>query len=364
MPENPDRGRGARGARSRLPVRDADPVQRLHSRQRAAGAFACEPRAPGWPEGDEGDWRCAEVSALSFNENLVEFRWLPGKAKEGRTRYDLAPRFDYVQVQNRVKIDDRSRWNWRAFRRQPTSNLIDAEGWLPPKTSATDYVAIHQPVKFFMQALKTALGEEGVAVSGPAVDLADLAAPDVATSGSLPLFARQSPPLTQLIGPVLRYDQNLRAELLFLALAKQRSRGATFGGGSLAVGEFLWERGAAAPGSVVVDGSGLSRSNQTSAKELVALMKMMAREPAGDAFFAAFPQGGQPGLLAGRFQESDAARAAAPRVFAMAGFLPGAHTMAGWTTSAGGRKVYFAFLLNESRLGKSAARENLDRLVL
>ena len=329
-----------------------------------SSAFACEPAGPGWPQGVEGDWRCAEVSALSFNENLIEFRWLPVKAKEGRTRYDLAPRFDYVQVQNRVKIDDRSPWNWRAYRRQPASNLIDAEGWLPAKTAATDYVAIHQPVKFFMQALKTALAEEGIPVSGPAVDLADLAAPDVATSGSMTLFARQSPPLTQLIGPALRCDQNLHAELLFLALARQMNRGATFGGGSLAVGEYLLERGVAAPGCVVVDGSGLSRSNQTSAKELVAVMKMMAKEPAGDAFFAAFPQGGQPGLLGDRFQESDAARSAAPRVFAMAGFLPGVHTMAGWTTSAGGRKVYFAFLLNESRLGKSAARENLDRLAL
>jgi len=329
-----------------------------------AAALDASTPAPGWPEGFAGRWEGPPISALTFNENLMEFRWAAGRDHGRKARYDLAPRFEDIQVRNGVKIDARGGWNWRAFIRQPASNLFDVAGFVPPRRAAVDCVAVPNPPKFFLWALKTALIEEKIPVSGLPVPLSEVAFPDVATSGSQALFTHHSPPLGQLAVPMLRYDLDLHAELLFLTLGRELNLGATFKGASRAVADFLAQRGVGLVGSLSVDGSGLSRLNRLAPKQFVSLFKTMARLPAGGAFFAAFPQGGQPGALSTRFQGSSAARDVAPGVFAVAGFLPGVHTLAGWTTTAGGRKLYFAFMLEGTALGKSAARDNLDQLVL
>jgi len=112
-----------------------------------------------------------------------------------------------------------------------------------------------------------------------------------------------------------------------------------------------------------MDGSGLSRLNRMAPEQLVALMKRVAQQEYGEAFFRCFPRGGG-AELPGHFQWSPASQSLGTRVCAVDGFLPGTHSLAGWTVTAGGRKVYFAFMVNGAALPKSQAREWLDRMAL
>jgi D-alanyl-D-alanine carboxypeptidase/D-alanyl-D-alanine-endopeptidase (penicillin-binding protein 4) len=323
------------------------------------------PCARGWPVDLPGQWLCPEVSALSFNDNVVDFLWVVEKKHRGRARYDLQPRLDTIRVLNDVQVDAKLGRDWRTYLRPNPDNLFEAKGYVPAGIAVEDCAAIHDPTRFFLESLRQALADEGVAhVDGLLLPISDVSAPEVVTRGARLLFAHRSDVLARLIEPILRYDQDARAELLFKTLGRMAGRAGSFEEGAEAVKDFLRRRDLLTPGAVIMDGSGLSRLNRMTPSQAVRLMKSMRRRPDGGAFFAAFPRAGSPGALAGRFQWGEEARRAAPRVYALAGRLPGTHALCGWTSTDGGRRIFFAFMLNGSSLPKDAARENLDRLVM
>ncbi len=320
--------------------------------------------APGWPAKASGDWSAPEISALSYNENLIEFRWLPLPGNTAKARYSLAPLIDYIQVQNSARIDAKDRRDWRVFKRGESNNLFHVVGSIPAMTAPVDYAAIHDPTSYFMAALKAALEEAKIDVLGPALSLANVGSKEIATGGAKHLFTHASPPLKRIAAPLLRYDFRVGVELVYAALGRKLADGGTFDGGRKAVAEFLRSKGISDNRTVALDGSGLSRLNRSTARQFVEVFKSMTTTPKGYAYFSAFPRGGQPGVLEDRFNKTGTAPGTAPRIFGVPGHVPGGQALAGWAVTQGGRRIFYAFILNDSRLGKSEARRKLDELAI
>jgi D-alanyl-D-alanine carboxypeptidase/D-alanyl-D-alanine-endopeptidase (penicillin-binding protein 4) len=190
-----------------------------------------------------------------------------------------------------------------------------------------------RPATFAADALRRVLRADGIAVSGAAGE------------GRTPGTARQlatvrSPPISTLIRFTNVPSDNYLAEMLIKDL------GARFGaGGSTAAGAAVVRARVAAfgIGPQVVDGSGLSRGDRTTPRQVVRLLAAMAASgPSADAFKGSLAVACRSGTLAGRM----CGTAAAGRCRGKTGTLSNVSALSGYCTLAAGRTIAFSFLMN------------------
>lgn len=154
--------------------------------------------------------------------------------------------------------------------------------------------------------------------------------------GAQPLATVSSPPLATLVRLTLVPSDNFIAELLLKLL------GARFGGaGSSSAGAAVVRATIARLGihPTIADGSGLSRADRTSPRQVVALLAALR---ANAALRAALPVAGRTGTLALRMRHT----AAQDRCAAKTGTLSNVSALAGYCSTANGHTVAFAFIEN------------------
>jgi D-alanyl-D-alanine carboxypeptidase/D-alanyl-D-alanine-endopeptidase (penicillin-binding protein 4) len=186
-----------------------------------------------------------------------------------------------------------------------------------------------RPARFAASAFSKQLRLAGVDVPGRAM------------AGSTPrdafaLTYARSVTVADLLGQMLPPSDNFMAETLIKVL------GARFGGaGSTSAGAAVIRAELAEIGiePAIVDGSGLSRSDRTSPREVVTLLE----ELDGDAsLYDALAIAGRTGTLEDRMRGT----AAQDRCRAKTGTLRDVSALAGYCTTRSGAHVAFAFLMN------------------
>jgi D-alanyl-D-alanine carboxypeptidase/D-alanyl-D-alanine-endopeptidase (penicillin-binding protein 4) len=142
--------------------------------------------------------------------------------------------------------------------------------------------------------------------------------------------------VAELLRRMNQPSDNFMAETLVKVL------GSRFGGeGSTAAGATVMrsELGELGIAPQIVDGSGLSRSDRTSPRDVVALLA----ELDGDAaFVGSLAVAGRSGTIATRMRGT----AAQDRCRAKTGTLRDVSALAGYCATSGGGQVAFAFLMN------------------
>jgi D-alanyl-D-alanine carboxypeptidase/D-alanyl-D-alanine-endopeptidase (penicillin-binding protein 4) len=192
------------------------------------------------------------------------------------------------------------------------------------------YKGAHAPADYAAHALWAALRAAGVKIAGSV-------RAGSTPVGARPLAAVHSPTLVQLLGLMLPPSDNYFAETLIKDL------GARFAGaGSTAAGAAVVRQTIGADFSLhpqVVDGSGLSRADKTSAYQVARLLEALSGTGLGSQLRSDLAVAGRSGTLAHRMR----ATAAAGRCQAKTGTLIGASNLAGYCQSAGGHLLVFAF---------------------
>ncbi|HUN78776.1 MAG TPA: D-alanyl-D-alanine carboxypeptidase/D-alanyl-D-alanine-endopeptidase, partial [Solirubrobacteraceae bacterium] len=192
------------------------------------------------------------------------------------------------------------------------------------------YHGQHAPAEYAAHELRQALRGAGVAIGGGS-------GAATTPAGATPLAAAQSPTLAQLIGLMLPPSDNFFAETLVKDL------GARYGGaGTTAAGAHVVRETVAADFGLhphVVDGSGLSREDQTSPLEVVTLLKDLATTPVGTTLRADMAVAGHTGTLAERMRGT----AASGRCQGKTGTLTGVSNLVGYCQDLGRQYIAFAF---------------------
>lgn len=149
----------------------------------------------------------------------------------------------------------------------------------------------------------------------------------------------RSPTLDRIVDTTDVYSDNFFAETLIKLL------GARFGGaGTTAAGAAVVERFARAHGSGIhaVDGSGLTRSNRASPRQVVNLLLAMRGDPAGDNFIQDLALAGREGTVDSRMRGT----AAYGRCRTKTGTLTGVSNLSGYCFNTSGRVMAFSILMN------------------
>jgi serine-type D-Ala-D-Ala carboxypeptidase/endopeptidase (penicillin-binding protein 4) len=170
--------------------------------------------------------------------------------------------------------------------------------------------------------------------------------------GAQPLASVSSPPLATLVRLTLVPSDNFIAELL-LKLLGARFAGAGSSAGGAAVVRATIARLGIHP--TIADGSGLSRADRTSPRQVVALLAALR----GNASLrAALPVAGRTGTLAKRMRHTTAQDACDAKT----GTLSNVSALAGYCTAANGHLLAFALIENGVSTFRAKAAE--DRLVV
>jgi D-alanyl-D-alanine carboxypeptidase/D-alanyl-D-alanine-endopeptidase (penicillin-binding protein 4) len=108
-----------------------------------------------------------------------------------------------------------------------------------------------------------------------------------------------------------------------------------------------------------VDGSGLSRSNLFSPRDMVTLLAMIYKE-VGDQkrLFSMLPAGGQSGTLRNAYPKTDQ-----PFVFGKTGTLSNTHNQSGYVVTKKGKVYLYAFLNNNFVQSAATIRKEMEKIV-
>jgi D-alanyl-D-alanine carboxypeptidase/D-alanyl-D-alanine-endopeptidase (penicillin-binding protein 4) len=208
--------------------------------------------------------------------------------------------------------------------------------------------ATKPPAAYAAGKLAKALRAEGIKVVGKS-------AAGAAPVGAIELARVTSPPMSTLIRLTSQPSDNFLAEMLLKGL------GARFGaGGTTAAGAGVVRAQLASLGihPRVVDGSGLSRSDRTTPRQVVRLLDRMEGQERFDAFYDSLSVAGRSGTLEKRMRKT----AAAGNCSAKTGTLNYVSGLAGYCRTPGEHLVAFAFLMNGVNV--VAARRLQDRMTV
>jgi serine-type D-Ala-D-Ala carboxypeptidase/endopeptidase (penicillin-binding protein 4) len=149
----------------------------------------------------------------------------------------------------------------------------------------------------------------------------------------------RSPTLDRIVDTTDVYSDNFFAETLIKLLGARLGAGGTTASGAAVVAAFARAHGS---GVHAVDGSGLTRSNRASPRQVVNLLLAMRGDPAGDQFIQDLALAGHEGTVATRMRGT----AAYGRCRTKTGTITGVSNLSGYCFNKSGRVMAFSILMN------------------
>ncbi len=320
-------------------------------------AFDEQGLGTGWRWDYESNWFAAPSSAISFNDNCVDIIVKVNKYTE-KPELKILPDTKYVIIVNKViTVPPDSATAIKVYR-EPGTNVVTVYGTISSNSdSVKTYVTVNNPTQYTMVVLKDVLQKKGIKIEGYPIDVDDISTPLNYSQMTL-LFTQYSPPLKEIIKVTNKNSQNLFAEQLLKTIGLE-----TMGLGSAQNGitseyNLFKDMGINPEGMNVVDGSGLSRLNLVTARQIVSLLNYMYKSKYFVPFFNSLPIAGIDGTLGDRMQNSRAQG----RIRAKPGYLENVRALSGYALTGDNEPVAFSIIVNNYNVPVKLA-ENIQDLV-
>jgi D-alanyl-D-alanine carboxypeptidase/D-alanyl-D-alanine-endopeptidase (penicillin-binding protein 4) len=311
----------------------------------------------GWAWDDFAFGYGAQVSALQYNENQVELMIGPGQEAGARGVILVTPTGSGLTIDHRVTTVAAGEPNRINLRRVPGSDVLVVEGQVAlGSATLTEYAAILDPTRTYLNAMRIAFRRQGVNVERTPMDIDDVRpTPDMAKATLL--VEDRSPALSELIDVTLKWSRNIYAETMLRSL----SVAGTDAGGLEALRETLGGWGIAPELYLARDGSGLSRYDFLTADALTGLLTHIWNDPKHiEQYRAALPVTGLSGNLADRLKDTPAHG----RVWAKTGSMSQVRSLSGYLMTQQGEPLVFAFLVTGFRVPQREIDAAMDRALL
>ena len=316
--------------------------------------------SPGMSWNNFGSNDATAASALSLDSNELTVRVLPGRV--GSPPAIIAS--GYVTITNEaVTIDavaSATPAGKLTLEHRPNSRNFRLYGFWPTNAGEwQDRIGVDDPADYAAWRFAEMLRVRGVKVAGrvlvahrqPAsTTLADGAAAEVmhAALGD-PVAVLVPQPLGEDVVIINKVSQNHHAEVLLRRIGSQTGYDTLADG--LNAEQALFEKASILrAGYDFSDGSGMSTYNRVSPRAAVALLRWIATQPWGQAWYASLPIAGMDGTLQRRFVGTPLAG----NLTAKTGTLNATSAISGKFRAASGRQLTFAFFANDIPDGQSA----------
>jgi D-alanyl-D-alanine carboxypeptidase/D-alanyl-D-alanine-endopeptidase (penicillin-binding protein 4) len=181
-----------------------------------------------------------------------------------------------------------------------------------------------------------------------------------APSGARSLARSDSPDLVTVIRDINKFSNNTMARQLFLTIGRETRNATDLDDQQAAVrsiNKWLNVKGIQPTGLVMENGSGLSRIERLTARDMAMLLQQAWKSPYSAEFIASLPLAAMDGTMRRRLRNTSVAGQAHIKT----GSLSGVRAIAGITRDANGQSWAVAAIVNHAAAG--ASREALDRVL-
>ena len=321
--------------------------------------YVWEPYPAGWAVDDvEYDYG-APVSALTINDNALSLTVHPAAQAGGLAEISLAPPLEYYVIDNRLRTVEAGGEQDIHFDRQPGSRQLRLWGTVPVRAAGeTMILAIDDPAEYAARALRQALENRGVTVTGRVAVEHRFPNEESRELAGFELVHRISAPLLDDLGITAKVSQNLHAELALRAVARARRNIGSRQAGLEELKAYLGGLGIEADAYSFSDASGLDRTDLVSPAAIVKLLRHMYASSLRENWMALLPVGGQDGTLSNRF----AGGPVAGRIHAKTGSLTHVTSLSGYAERPNGEWLAFSILVNNHNGRAAEVRSIIDRI--
>jgi serine-type D-Ala-D-Ala carboxypeptidase/endopeptidase (penicillin-binding protein 4) len=287
-------------------------------------------------------------NALLVNFKAVTLQFIPDAATR-TVRIIAEPPLPQLQITNNLKVVDGACGDWLGRMK------IDAQGNAESARlafSGSYTLDCGERLRSFsvlghrqyVGALFTLLWRElGGSFSG---QVRDGATPATART----LTVNKSPSLSEIVRDVNKYSNNVMSRQLFLALGFNEAGASTAAAGN-AVRQWLALKGLSFPELVLENGSGLSRIERISARNLGTVLLNAWASPVMPELMASLPVAAVDGTMRRRLKSAEIAGQAHIKT----GSLSGVRSIAGYVLDAQGNRSVVVFMVNHANAANAQA---------
>lgn len=321
-----------------------------------------------WAWNDLKYWYAAEISPFIYTDGCLEITVTPGDSVGDVASVSWDPDIDIVDIYDEVLTVAADAEPELHFDRALENNIVTVWGSIPLGSEPEKlWVAVYNAQNYFMAALREALEDKGILISGSAIPAHKAWTDDAQFN---PLFTHNSPPLSSIIRIINRDSQNLYAEMLLRILGSEMIRQGdpsvsgdndSFVAGRNKVRSWESTMVGFSRGFAMIDGSGLSRRNLISASGLIKVLVHMNRSPYRSQFIHSLATPGQ-GTLRYRFLGLPQGI----RLYAKSGTMNRVRSLSGYISTTEEPRIAFSMICNNYLCDSSeieATMENLCQLL-
>ncbi len=315
-----------------------------------------------WVWGDIGNYYGASPCGLSIYDNILKLIFKSGINSGDSTEIICTePYVPYLKLTNAV-ISSNSKKDNAYIYGPPFSPWRIAEGTIP-KGNEEFIVKSTLPDPAYVAAmeLEYALFQNDVKVRYSPSTVRKKRQDGITLLGERKtIYTTKSPALTSIVHWTNMVSVNLFAEHLLsqIALAKY-GKGSTVSG-TIAVQKYWQTKGIDLTGFYMNDGSGLSRSNAVTAKQMASILKYMWKSKNAAFFKKSLPIAGKSGTLAGMCKGTKAQG----NLIAKSGYMNRIRSYAGYVKTVSGKQLAFAVIVNNYNCTAYEMKKKLEKIMI
>src|SRR6056297_281530 len=323
------------------------------------GYFDDIPYPRGWEWDDLSYYYAPEISALSFNQNVVDLEVSANGEPGSRPSITWFPfETPYVRFINEQRITPQNTSFDESYRRELGSNSIYLRSTLPKGHYETEPLSVHNPSLYFIDTFKRYLQLMGIRVEG------QLLLSDEPVDWDNGMFAElnrhRSKSLYTMIDRLNRESDNHYAEMLLKTMVAEE-----FGvPGSTELGlemvkEFMNEHGFDTTAVELRDASGMAPATLVKTSDLNSFLTDIQDKPYFDQYYNSLSVAAQNGTLKNRFYNSNIAN----NFYGKTGFMSGVRSLSGYLNTESGKRVIVTIATNNYTV-KTAVVDRVHQQIL
>ena len=290
----------------------------------------------GWMWDEGAWWYAAQISALSVNDNCVDFIIDPGEVGQ-RAKISSYPESNYYSIiNNSITVNDTINFEEFKIERdwKGKTNVFSISGNILDTTSTdTIYRNIHNPTDYTGNLFKKMLINYGINITE--------IQKDIKPNSSEKIAEHKSKSLPHTLKNLMVESDNLTAELLIKTIGyeKNKSQG-NWEDGLIRTREFLHNQvGLDSTSFSIKDGSGVSRYNYSSPNHMIKILSWAYNnQPIRENFLLSLPIGGENGTVKDRNLPSN--------TYIKSGSLAAVTTISGYIINDKSNPIIFSIFMN------------------
>jgi len=314
------------------------------------GLFDDTPYPKGWEWDDLSYYYAPEISALSFNENVVDLEVIAdGPVGSAPEIHWFPMETDYVEFVNEQVITPQGTSFNEMYRRVLGTNIILLRSTLPQGYYETESLSVTDPSLYFLDTFKKYLENRGISVTGQLYTYDNYFDwdPELYTV----LDTHKSVELRQIIKELNRESNNFYAEMLLKKLAadKYDVQGSTELG-LQELKEYMHSMRFDTSKVELKDASGMAPAALVKASDLNNYLILLRDKEYFPDFFESLSEGGLNGTLKYRFKNSPLTGSFNGKT----GFVSGVRTLSGYLKTESGTELAVSVFTNNYTAKTSA----------